>query len=61
MVSGDEALSALERAEEMLARAGESLREAAPRLAPEVERTRQRVIDELVARERERLLRGEAA
>lgn len=61
MVSGDEALSALERAEEMLARAGESLREAAPRLVPEVERTRQRVIDELVARERERLLRGEAA
>lgn len=56
-----ESLNALEQAEEMLARAGESLRGVAPQLVPEVERARQQVIDELVAREREHLLRGSAA
>jgi DNA-binding transcriptional LysR family regulator len=61
MTGQDDALSALEQAEEMLTRAGESLREAAPQLVAEVERAKQRVIDELVTRERERLLRGEAA
>jgi len=57
----DESLSALERAEEMLTRAGESLQGAAPQLVAEVERARQQVVDELVARERVRLLKGEAA
>jgi len=61
MGTDDESLSALEQAEEMLTRAGESLREAAPQLVPEVERARQQVVDELVARERARLLKGEAA
>ena len=61
MTGQDDAFSALEHAEEMLTRAGESLREAAPQLVAEVERAKERVIDELVTRERERLLRGEAA
>lgn len=61
MPGQDDAFSALEHAEEMLTRAGESLREAAPQLVAEVERAKERVIDELVTRERERLLRGEAA
>ena len=60
MATGDESLRALEQAEEMLTRAGESLRQAAPQLVPEVERAKQRVIDALIARERERLLKGAA-
>ena len=61
MTGQDDTLSALEEAEEMLTRAGESLREAAPQLVPEVERAKARVVDELVARERKQLLRDEAA
>lgn len=61
MATEDESLSALEQAEEMLTRAGESLQAAAPQLVPEVEHAKQCVIDELVARERARLLRGDAA
>lgn len=58
--AGDDSLRELEQAEEMLTRAGQSLRRAAPQLVPEVERAKQRVIDALIAQERERLLKGAA-
>lgn len=54
----DDSLRALEQAEELLTRVGESLQQAAPDILPDVERAKQHVIDELVARERHRLLRG---
>lgn len=60
MASGEESLRALEQAEEMLTQAGESLRQAAPQLVPEVEHAKQQVVDALIAREREQLLKGAA-
>jgi hypothetical protein len=58
MQKDDQSLEALEQAEALLTRVGESLQQTAPDIVPDVERARQHVIDALVACERERLLKG---